>query len=233
MAQTSPPAMTAPPTAPSRSSPSTFSTRSDAWLSWVEVSYSPEIVIAQGNVYDNAVDCYTNAVAGAASAAAALVSQGAAASSANSAASSANATIWVSGTTYAIGDCRWSPSNRYVYRRITSGAGTTDPSADATNWALASVSAPQIIAVSGTTQTASANGHYILNNASATAVTLPASPSVGDQVWVTPGNGRTDNTILRNALKIMSTADDMTINDQFATVRLRYIDATIGWRVST
>lgn len=44
--------------------------------------------------------------------------------------------LWVSGTTYAIGDKRLSPINSTTYRRLTSGAGTTDPSLDATNWAV-------------------------------------------------------------------------------------------------
>jgi len=46
-----------------------------------------------------------------------------------------DAPVWVSGTTYAIGDRRYSPINFATYRRTTSGAGTTDPSADTTNWA--------------------------------------------------------------------------------------------------
>ena len=45
-------------------------------------------------------------------------------------------TVWVSGTTYAAGNVRYSPVDFYVYRRKTAGAGTTDPSLDTTNWAL-------------------------------------------------------------------------------------------------
>jgi hypothetical protein len=56
-------------------------------------------------------------------------------SAALAATSAANASIWVSGQTYAIGDVRFSPINFLSYRRKTAGAGTTDPSLDATNWA--------------------------------------------------------------------------------------------------
>jgi len=42
--------------------------------------------------------------------------------------------VWVSGTTYAINDFRRSPANFQIYRRLTAGAGTTDPSLDTTNW---------------------------------------------------------------------------------------------------
>lgn len=43
---------------------------------------------------------------------------------------------WVSGTTYAEGDVRWSPNDHLNYRRKNNGAGTTDPSLDLTNWVL-------------------------------------------------------------------------------------------------
>ncbi len=44
--------------------------------------------------------------------------------------------LWVSGNTYAINDVVRSPSNWQVYARKVAGAGTTDPSSDATNWQL-------------------------------------------------------------------------------------------------
>lgn len=50
------------------------------------------------------------------------------------AAVSAGATVWVSGTTYAIGQKVISPSDTLTYIRRTNGAGTTDPSLDSTNW---------------------------------------------------------------------------------------------------
>ncbi len=41
---------------------------------------------------------------------------------------------WVSGATYAVGEQSISLSNYQVYARVIAGAGTTDPSADGTNW---------------------------------------------------------------------------------------------------
>lgn len=58
----------------------------------------------------------------------------AAQASANASAASAGATLWVTGTTYALGVRVWSPINQQLYRRVVAGAGSTDPSADATNW---------------------------------------------------------------------------------------------------
>jgi hypothetical protein len=42
--------------------------------------------------------------------------------------------VWISGRTYVIGDLRYSPVDFNTYKRITAGAGTTDPSLDVTNW---------------------------------------------------------------------------------------------------
>jgi hypothetical protein len=52
------------------------------------------------------------------------------------AAQSGEPAIWVTGTTYARGDVRWSPTNYLDYVRLTAGAGSTDPATDSTNWQL-------------------------------------------------------------------------------------------------
>ena len=101
--------------------------------------------------------------------------------------------------------------------------------------ALAASAAPSsmiLSIVAGTTQAAIASSHYVLNNGSATTVTLPASPAAGDSVWVTPGNGLASNIIARNGQNIMSLAEDMTIDNANATVQLRYINSTLGWRLT-
>ena len=79
--------------------------------------------------------------------------------------------------------------------------------------------------------TATAGQHIVCTNASAVTVTLPASPSAGATVWVTPGNGRTDNVIARNGQNIMSLAEDMTVDNPNVTVQLRFINSTLGWRL--
>ena len=75
-----------------------------------------------------------SATASANSASASATSANASATSAETAAAATNAVLWVSGTTYAIGFLVYSPIDKRAYRRLTAGAGTTDPSADATNW---------------------------------------------------------------------------------------------------
>lgn len=207
-----PPTLTDPPSSPSRSSPSTFATLADAWVAWLE-TWAPDFDSAAQGAYSNASEAYASAV------------------NAQAAASGVSAALWVSGTTYAIGDVRRSPANGYPYRRLTAGAGTTDPSADPTNWVLAAVFFPAMSVVSGTSVTASAWWHYVLTNASATTVTLPAAPSAGDVVWITTANSRTDNVVSRNGLRIMSLLENMTLNERNGTTQLRYVNASIGWAI--
>jgi hypothetical protein len=120
MAQTTPPTITAAPSpAPQRADRTTFSTRVDAFVTWLITAVSEFGAVAT-NVYNNAVDAYNNAVS--------------AAASASSAASTAGVTKWISGTSYTEGNTVWSPIDFYTYRRKITGAGATDPSADTTNW---------------------------------------------------------------------------------------------------
>lgn len=72
-----------------------------------------------------------------------------AANAADALAGAAAAAKWISGTTYAIGDVRWSPANYANYRRKTVGAGATDPASDSTNWA--SVNSLASLSLTGTT----------------------------------------------------------------------------------
>jgi len=107
------------PTAPSRADPTNFSDRADAFLTALP-TFGTEANALQADV--NSKQSIASAAASSATA------------SASSAASTANCSIWISGTTYAIGDNRFSPINFLTYRRKTAGVSTIDPSLDATNW---------------------------------------------------------------------------------------------------
>jgi len=85
--------------------------------------------------------------------------------------------------------------------------------------------------VTTTNTTASKDNHYYLNAAGIT-LTLPASPSVGDEVRISEVGGNTDNVIGRNGSNIMGTADDITLDTAYTVIYLRYVDATIGWAFS-
>lgn len=103
----------------------------------------------------------------------------------------------------------------------TNGSGTL-------SWAAAG-GLPTMNIVTGTTQTATAGNQYVLTNAAATTVTLPASPAAGDTVYVTVGNSLTTNVVARNGNNIQGLAEDLTLNAQYASVQLRYANATEGW----
>ena len=228
MAVVSPPPITALPAAPDRADRATFSARATAMFTALKDVFVGQVGAVAANVAANATDAATSATNANSSAAAASTSESNAATSAAAAGTAAGAPVWVSGTTYAFGNAVWSPSNRLIYRRIVAGAGTTDPSADATNWALLGTLGLTVITVSGTTQTAVKGNHYVLTNVAASTVTLPASAASGDQVWVTVANGLTTNIIARNGLTIESLAQDMTI-DSVTTVKLAYLNST--WRI--
>lgn len=235
MAVITPPSVTALPTPPSTASPSTFDARADAFLGALP-TFQTETDALAANVAANATDAAASAVLAnlevgnaAAQAVAAAASAVTAAINAAAAAAATGASIWVSGTTYSIGDVRYSPTNQRVYRRKTAGAGTTDPSADSTNWSLIDT-APTVELVAGTTQAAVANVHYILTNVSATTVTLPATPASGDAVWVTWTNTLTTNVIARNAQTIMGLSEDMALDTSTnGTVQLRFVNSS--WRL--
>jgi hypothetical protein len=60
-------------------------------------------------------------------------------------------------------------------------------------------------------------------------LTLPASPSAGDEIAFINRSGTTTAVIARNGLNIMSLAEDMTLDSAQARGTLVYADATRGW----
>ena len=220
MAQTAPPAINALPTPPSTLSPGDFDSRADAFLGALPARATE--MNASGTVtYNNAVDAYNNAV----------IAQNSAASAASASAtavSAAGAPAWASGTTYAIGNPVYSPLNRMIYRRLIAGAGTTDPSLDPTNWAGVDTSLV-VFVVSTASASASSGAHYVLTYGGVVTVTLPPSPAVGDQVWISVANSIDTNVVARNGKTIMGFAEDMVISHPYATVKLRYVNTS--WRV--
>lgn len=114
-------AITALPTPPSRQDPTNFNDRADAFLGALP-QFQSEANTLQTDVNNKQIAC--------------AISEANAAASALASANTANTSKWISGTTYAIGDNRFSPINFLTYRRKTAGAGTTDPSLDSTNWQL-------------------------------------------------------------------------------------------------
>lgn len=85
--------------------------------------------------------------------------------------------------------------------------------------------------------TASASGATVGNRtvycvtADSQTVTLPASPTAGNEVVVINGGAFTATVIGRNSSNIMGLAENMTLDKEYAAMTFIYIDASNGWRV--
>lgn len=66
-----------------------------------------------------------------------------------------------------------------------------------------------------------------LVTAATQTITLPASPSTGDRVGITVENFA-DTVVGRNGSTIMEVAEDMTIDKEYASIDLVYLDSS--WR---
>lgn len=85
--------------------------------------------------------------------------------------------------------------------------------------------------VTGTT-TAVASGEIVkLTNVAATAVTLPASPADGDLLGIFSQNLRDDNTVLRNGNDIFGVPDNLTIDNPYYPLYLRFRTG-YGWSLA-
>lgn len=187
------------PSAPQRNqTPAVFAANADALVAALP-TFVTEVNAMQADVTTKQSQAET-------SAAAALVSEQGAAASYNAVTAATGVTKWISGTTYSEGVCVWSPIDFRTYRRKSTGAGTTDPSLDSTNWAFPVTSLPgaggditptgnvTLLATSPAVQsiTPSSPGFYL---------TLPDAAGCikGIGVFVVENNGRYDYGI-KNAV---------------------------------
>jgi len=125
-----------PPINPDRTDRTTFSARMAAMWAWCTSFFGTSSTMATFITEANALQVDVNAkqISSAESASTATLKAQESAASAQASASSSNTDAWVSGTTYSKGVCVFSPITFQTFRRKAAGAGTTDPSADTTNW---------------------------------------------------------------------------------------------------
>lgn len=197
----------------------TFTARKLEHLRWEKEVLSPGALALGTASYNNALDAQGSATSAASNAVAVAANTALAAGY-------AGATVWVSGTTYALYDVRFSPINQRSYRRIIAGGGTTDPSADATNWQLVDINRP-IIQVNASTYTAVAGFHYEIIYPGVCTLSLPATPGSGNAVEVTVSNAY-DNILARNGSTIEALSEDMALDVHHLVAKY----STSTWRVS-
>jgi len=83
------------------------------------------------------------------------------------------------------------------------------------------------ISVISANTTAVKNTLYVLT--ASLVLTLPASPSATDMVYLSNLSGATTATVARNGNKIMGLAEDLTIDKLNAGIQLIYVNSTYGW----
>lgn len=87
------------------------------------------------------------------------------------------------------------------------------------------------------TITASASGATVTNRtvycvtADSQTITLPASPTAGNEVVIINGGAFTGTVVGRNSSNIMGLAENMTLDREYAAMTFIYINASNGWRV--
>lgn len=113
--------------------------------------------------------------------------------------------------------------------RITANAIITEAISETStaDQAILKLASGQCTEVKSSGFTAVSGFHYLMDTATQT-VTLPASPTIGDQVKVTVGNF--DDTVIgRNGSPIMSLGEDLSIDVANMGVTLIYTNAVRGW----
>jgi hypothetical protein len=120
----------------------------------------------------------------------------------------------------------------------TGAVGETGPTgSNGTNGSTGATGATGAAAVTNTSinsnVTLTAGVRYFVDTTAARSLTLPASPSVGDEIQIVDASGTagTNNiTILRNSLKINGVTDDAAIDINGGAAVLLYTGSTYGWR---
>ena len=75
-------------------------------------------------------------------------------------------------------------------------------------------------------------GYFVDTSSAAITMTLPSSPTLGDEVSIIDYAGTFDSnnlTVGRNSQPIMGTAADLTVSTERAGFTLVYSDSTQGW----
>jgi hypothetical protein len=115
--------------------------------------------------------------------------------------------------------------NGYVLKSTTGGVlSWAELEAGGTSW--------QAVITSGTTAATAGNGYFCNTTAGAITLTLPSSPTIGDEVSFIDYAGTFDTnnlTIGRNSEKINGAAADLTVATERAANTLVYTDGTQGW----
>ncbi len=110
-----------------------------------------------------------------------------------------------------------------IHDGSTAGGTVAGGGGGGTSWQAVKTSA--FTAVAG-------EGYFVDTTSAAITVTLPASPSIGDEVSIIDYAGTADTnniTVGRNSSNISGAAADLTVSVERAAFTLVFTDATQGW----
>ncbi len=234
-------AITPLPTPPSRNDPTNFATRADAFMAalpaFATETNATAVEVDNDRIASaaSATNAQTQVGLAAAQVALATTQVGLASAqrvlaetAASAASATANVTQWVSGTTYTAGANVWSPISYQTYRRISTGAGTTDPSADAGNWQVITSgliandlsggvqgSLPYQVATGDTAMLAPSTAGYFLTTNGASANPSWVPPPAGGPNGITTTTPMTANITLTSSsnqvLVVAPNADALSV----------------------
>ena len=129
-----------------------------------------------------------------------------------------------------VGELALNTADRKLYSKHTDG----------TVFQIGSAGVAEAVWVeSNTNFTAVAGGKYLVNTTGVASgsyfeITLPASPSVGNEISFIDGKGFFHNRalrLIRNGENIMGLAEDLYNNSRYAAFGLVYYDSVNGWRI--
>ena len=84
-----------------------------------------------------------------------------------------------------------------------------------------------------TNTTLSSNNKYYINTSAARTLTLPASPTLGDEIYVYDASGTAGTyniTLARNSNLINGNAGNLILDVNGAAISLSYTGSTYGWK---
>lgn len=91
------------------------------------------------------------------------------------------------------------------------------------------LSAYDVVTTGGTASIGNRTVYYVTSDSQ--TITLPGSPSSGNEVVIINGGNFTATTVARNGSNIMGLAENMTLDKAYAAMTFIFIDATRGWVV--
>jgi len=136
-------------------------------------------------------------------------------------------------TTTASGNLYKDSASNFFYNPSTNTLTAGTFSGALSGNATSATTASRLVSTTTTTATNKtlADGEFCTVTASGRTITLPASPTAGDRVYISVGNF-TDTTVGRNSQNIMGLAENMTIDKAYIGLEFVYSgNATQGWRI--